>query len=333
MIKIGVQVIPFIIFAILYIVGKILWRRKISGWPDLAKLYRHEDSFVGEKFMATASLYALRSVPVVEYMMWVASNPQGLFFVGTMPLWGWAFSPIFVPWKDISIKDQSVKGEKIFVKLQFDRVPQVTLSLDIYEESWKKILEKNKERLSDHPRQYTIKQDAAKSQQNSLFGRFSSLNWHPKTQYFAISILLLTGVYCAIAGMNNLNRAKASSAWSFTNGRIVSSELKKYRKGPGYYPSVQYQYVVNGTPYSSGQISLGDEFDMFAGSSAEQVVATYPVKKEIKVFYDPKDPRFSTLETGVTFSAYNGFIISALAFIVAWVLWLMTGIYRKKGNN
>jgi Protein of unknown function (DUF3592) len=119
--------------------------------------------------------------------------------------------------------------------------------------------------------------------------------------FFAIGLLLL---YVAIRARR---RAKAAMAWPSVPGRIVESRVESYQTTndqekwvTAYRPRIAYQYAVNGAPYQSHKIDVGG-----VARKAEQVVAAYPVGREVPVYVNPANPAEAALER----STAKGYVV------------------------
>jgi hypothetical protein len=123
-----------------------------------------------------------------------------------------------------------------------------------------------------------------------------------------------------------LRRSKQSESWPFTEGEVVSSNVKSRHDSDGdtsYSAAVRYEYEVNGTTYVSRTISFGRKL-YFGRASAEDVAAMYPVGEKVTVYYDPNNHKIATLEPGISVSSFIVLGLSAVFFIVG--LWFLLSI-------
>ena len=104
-----------------------------------------------------------------------------------------------------------------------------------------------------------------------------------------------------------------SLSWRPTQGRILSSEVKKEYlrsgsgRGPGtsgttgditiYRPRVEYSYEYHGTSYQSKRIITVDI--NWPKKEAEAVVSCYPGEASVTVWVNPENPRQAVLERGI----------------------------------
>lgn len=113
--------------------------------------------------------------------------------------------------------------------------------------------------------------------------------------YFYFFVSLCICIYAlAVFAM-----ARKSSDWPVASGEVLSSKV--ISSGKSGKPEVKYTYTVNGRKYNGSQIfiGLGPMGGGIGISSPHEYVYKYPKGKQIKVYYDPKDPKQSVLEPGV----------------------------------
>jgi hypothetical protein len=93
-------------------------------------------------------------------------------------------------------------------------------------------------------------------------------------------------------------RPHASSRWTATPGRIVSSAviftLPGTRMGSNRLADVRYQYSVAGTSYVGATVRFS-----FANSRADDTVSRYWPGRHVTVYYDPDAPAQCVLEPGM----------------------------------
>lgn len=146
---------------------------------------------------------------------------------------------------------------------------------------------------------------------------------------FQIIPMLFSVIAAWILGNETLSlrRGKQSESWPFTEGEVVSSHVKSRHDSDGdisYSAAVRYEYVVDNTTYVSRTISFGRKL-YFGRSSAEEVVATYPVGEKVTVYYDPDNPKIATLEPGISVGSFIVLGLSAVFLIVG--LWFLRSTF------
>jgi len=84
-----------------------------------------------------------------------------------------------------------------------------------------------------------------------------------------------------------------------------------------------YSYEVNGSTYKGAEPFFANSFKNFSQKKASKLMDTYTIGKQIKVFYNPSNPKISTLEPGRKDS-----VIGALALLVVLFLLGAAAFYR-----
>ena len=124
---------------------------------------------------------------------------------------------------------------------------------------------------------------------------------------------------------------KYSLSWRPTQGRILSSEVKKeYLRsgsGPGnsgttgditvYRPRVEYSYEYHGTSYQSKRIIT--VYINWPKKEAEAVVSRYPAEASVTVWVNSENPYQAVLERGIRNykMKFTWAIIIGFSFLVA----------------
>jgi hypothetical protein len=108
-------------------------------------------------------------------------------------------------------------------------------------------------------------------------------------------IFILVGL-ALFAGWYLLRKkAKATSQWPSTRGRVVASDINRYRDTDGEYQEdvrVTYNYAVAGTTLRGNRISTSGS----GSGTAKAKLARYKPGTEVDVFYDPLNPVAAVLE-------------------------------------
>ena len=119
-------------------------------------------------------------------------------------------------------------------------------------------------------------------------------------------IFVAVGGTVAFLGIRGLIRAKESSAWPKTQGRIVESGVRSSHSSKGgttYHADIRYEYTVDGTVHSGTRVAYGD-YGSSNSSHARGIANKYPVGKKVEVSYMPSNPDESLLEPGVKMQAF-----------------------------
>jgi Protein of unknown function (DUF3592) len=123
----------------------------------------------------------------------------------------------------------------------------------------------------------------------------------------------LMGVCLALTMLHRLVKGFQSRRWVAIQGEVVSYSILQgnhgYASALTYYaPHISYKYMINGSEYYSnnfshrfGQAEYPNEARCSSYNEAIKfVLARYPIRSAIKVFYNPKDPKQSVLKPGIT---------------------------------
>lgn len=106
-------------------------------------------------------------------------------------------------------------------------------------------------------------------------------------------IFLVIFPFAVWKAWQNVQMAKASTAWPTTTGTVTAAEVAKvmFRR----QPRVNYSYSVNGTTYTSQRISFAGGY---RPKETDEILSRYPVGGAVTVSYAPDKPAEATLETG-----------------------------------
>jgi hypothetical protein len=147
------------------------------------------------------------------------------------------------------------------------------------------------------------------------------------------AIFLLLGGGLAVWGWSILQNARASASWPTSPGMITRSEVTHSTDADGadsYQPKVTYEYLANNVEYESYTIKFGENSYSSRGR-AEDIAATYPVGRQVTVYYDPGDPGNSVLEPGVTGGSYIVLGIGVLFVVISLVVGPLSLLFRHRG--
>lgn len=143
--------------------------------------------------------------------------------------------------------------------------------------------------------------------------------------------LVAIGAGALIYGMQERQRAKESVTWPTATGIILESAVTHEIREPNnpkktqesYFAKVRYNYTVDEKQYTGTRIAFGDHRSD-TDTLAQEIVARYPMGKEIKVYYAPDEPQSALLEPGVTGQVYFmpifGGILCAVGLLWAFIM-------------
>ncbi len=105
-----------------------------------------------------------------------------------------------------------------------------------------------------------------------------------------------------------------SAAWPATSGIVTHSGIARHsgEGGPTYTVEVEYDYEVNHVSYHGERVGFDLRLN-HSQSAAKDFIAKYPVGSTVTVYYEPADPKVSTLMTGVSQSC----LVKGCAFSLA----------------
>jgi hypothetical protein len=143
-------------------------------------------------------------------------------------------------------------------------------------------------------------------------------------------IFLIVFPFALYKAWQNVQMAKASTAWPTTTGKITASETVKvmFRR----QPRITYSYSVNGAPFTSQRVSFAGGYKP---KDVDPILARYPVGSEVTVAHDPQKPVEATLETGANKQVTAQVRILLICFILVVAVnilsFFMRGPSRRSG--
>jgi len=117
-------------------------------------------------------------------------------------------------------------------------------------------------------------------------------------------IFVVVGATVAFFGIRGLVRAKASTDWPSTGGKVVESSVERHSSsrsrggGTTYHAEIGYEFSVDGTTYNGDRVAYGD-YGSSSPSHARRIVNRYPKGKSVTVYYMPRNPEECLLEPGL----------------------------------
>ncbi len=148
----------------------------------------------------------------------------------------------------------------------------------------------------------------------------------------AIPFLIVAVVFIVVIVRAN-GRVRASKNWSSTTARILAADVEMRRSSTAsgdstsYYPTVVYEYAVNGQRFQSRRIRFGSEIGYGFQRMAEKIVAKYPNGTLVSVFYDPENPAEAVLEQS---AGGSNRLYGCIVLVILGIL-LVTGIFSFGG--
>jgi len=149
----------------------------------------------------------------------------------------------------------------------------------------------------------------------------------------SMGVFLLIGMGLSYWGWNILQDARASASWPTIDGKVVKSEVTHSIDSDGgdsYSPEITYVYIVNNEQLANKTIKFGEN-SYSSRKKAEGIAASYPVGKNVTVYYDPQQPDKSVLEPGVSGGSYIVLGIGVLFILITLIAIPFTFFVRNRG--
>jgi hypothetical protein len=138
---------------------------------------------------------------------------------------------------------------------------------------------------------------------------------------------LFTGINSASLFIEQIRAwrgARKSQTWAVTNGAIETSKMTwRGVRSPRAHPVVTYHYQVNGQTYLGERISFSYA-RIYSTAEAEAILVHYASKSKVMVYYDPDNPKESTLEQ--RHSSIASGVATSLVLLLPTCLCLMAGL-------
>ena len=141
-----------------------------------------------------------------------------------------------------------------------------------------------------------------------------------KNLVILILAMFAAGIFLMAWGGYEIKGSYKSHTWPAIQGTITSSHVHKetrtdsdHRTSTTYYPKVQYQYQIEGRQYSGNRINFGGETGGMKWL-AQRAVDRYPSGKTVRVYYDPQNPEYAILESGITWGSILTFFFGLVFF-------------------
>jgi hypothetical protein len=113
------------------------------------------------------------------------------------------------------------------------------------------------------------------------------------------TVVPIVAIFWFLKKSADKDRAKhqASLTWHMTTGKIIKSRVEVMGgETASVSPRIVYEYDVYGRTYQSEQIRAGGIYITDPNRSAYEIVDSYPVGKDVTVYYDPNNPEDAALE-------------------------------------
>src|SRR5690554_1667064 len=133
-------------------------------------------------------------------------------------------------------------------------------------------------------------------------------------KYAALIALLLSGIPLAIVARTVYFALISKKRFVATEGFIETHEQPKNEAGDPIQLRLTYRYRVNDRQYAGRRYYFGS-----LNESDPELLARYPAGTLQPVFYDPKSPGRSTLQTGFHARLWFWMATALVAFLLLWI--------------
>ena len=103
-----------------------------------------------------------------------------------------------------------------------------------------------------------------------------------------------------------------------TDGEIICSKIEEEYDsdgGGGYKAAIQYKYTIGEKEYFSNRIFYGNNILKTFPKSVKNLVTKYAKGEKVIVYYNPRYPNMSVLETGVHAVIYRALFTGLLLLL------------------
>ena len=152
-------------------------------------------------------------------------------------------------------------------------------------------------------------------------------------------LIMGMGLLAFVTGIRELIDANASSNWPAVERTITRAEIKvteqtrtkSTKREYSYEAEIEYEFSINKSPVKGDRIKYGEVTNK---EIAERMVKKYPVGKQVKIYYDPSNPKKSVLEPGYSmgllFLPLMGLVAMVAAILCGVAIWIFgTGISKE----
>lgn len=121
-------------------------------------------------------------------------------------------------------------------------------------------------------------------------------------------------------------KAMESGLWPQAKGVVTTSHLEVgyFKQMKGYYGVIEYNYCVGKTSFHGTRLSF-NMVHLAVEDAWKPVVDSYPVGKQVTVYYDPKNPGLAVLEPGLHDEMRDMFVLALIliGIFVGAFLWAL----------
>jgi hypothetical protein len=149
-------------------------------------------------------------------------------------------------------------------------------------------------------------------------------------------IFLIFSFLIIILGLNFIFKDSIYNRWKTADGIIITSKLDSRKDQDSnitkYAVEIYYEYYVDKIryiAYNTTSIEMGTTDINFANN----IIRQYPKKSKVTVYYNPKSPQESILQTGFNFHSMLLLVLGILLFTISLVLYFFIEKLKRKLNE
>lgn len=139
--------------------------------------------------------------------------------------------------------------------------------------------------------------------------------------------LIAIGLFLVVITPMSIRAGKKSASWPSVTGTVLSSEVEEKISADAedgvsrtYYPRIRYEYLIGENKYQGSKYKLLES--SMSKRKAEEFAAMFLPGNKVNVYYNPKKPQESVLQTGTQNFLYV-FLFLGIGMILAGIYYCM----------
>ena len=120
---------------------------------------------------------------------------------------------------------------------------------------------------------------------------------------FFVLAFAAAGGFLIYQTIQSRKKADASQAWPSTLGQVTEARVSRHTStdadgdtSESFTPLVRYRFQVAGQEYEGKKITFGFQQSFSNQAKAQAALETFPVGRQVSVYYDPNNPSDAVLE-------------------------------------
>ncbi len=173
-------------------------------------------------------------------------------------------------------------------------------------------------------------------------------------QLSAPQLAIIAGIFALVAfagivvigqGITTLRTGAVSANWPHVMGKMLKAEVTssttQRRDNEGrsytdttYYPSVTYEFVLNGQTYQSNRLSAQDN-GYSKSTDALNAIEQVNSGDGVTVYYNPQNPKEAMLKPGISGNSFVSLVFGGLLLLLGGgvIVWLVRVFRRKPAKS